>query len=180
MPSVCFTGHRKLGGQYYNRFKPSTEWHTLRQHMDRVVDSLIKDHQVDHFISGLAIGVDMLGVESVAYVRTFAKGKVITLIGAMPFPSQSSRWPQPTRDHWNDVCQLCNEVVSVSTDPYHPSKMQIRNEWMVDRADYVIAVWDGISTGGTQNCMNYAKSKSKPVLLIQPAGAGWQHSWVTQ
>jgi len=177
MPTACFTGHRKLAGEYYNRHTPSTEWHTLKNYLNQIVKSLIHDHQVTHFISGLAIGVDMLGAESVALVRAFG-GPEVKLTGAMPFPSQPSRWPKPTRDHWDSVCSLCNEVVSVSADPYSPDKMQIRNVWMVDHADYVIAIWDGISKGGTQNCMDYAKSKGKPILLIQPMGAGWQHSWV--
>lgn len=178
MPTACFTGHRKLAGEYYNRHNPSTEWHTLKNHLDGVIKSLIHDHQVNHFISGLAIGVDMLGVESVAFVRAFG-GPEVTITGAMPFPSQPSRWPKPTRDHWDNVCGLCNKVVSVSADPYSPDKMQIRNVWMVDHSDYVIAIWDGISKGGTQNCINYAKSKGKAILLIQPLGAGWQHAWMT-
>lgn len=177
MPSACFTGHRKLAGQYYNRVNPSTEWFTLKNYLNQIVKSFVHDHQVDHFISGLAIGVDMLGAESVAFVRAFG-GPEIALTGAMPFPSQASRWPKPTRDHFDDVCLLCNEIVHVSTDPYHPSKMQVRNEWMVDRATYVIAIWDGISKGGTQNCMEYAKSQGKPILLIQPVGASWKHAWV--
>jgi len=177
MPTACFTGHRKLAGAYYNRHNPSTEWHTLKNYLNQVVKSLIHDHQITHFISGLAIGVDMLGVESVALVRAFG-GPEVEITGAMPFPSQASRWPKPTRDHWDNICGLCNEVLAISEDPYHPSKMQIRNVWMVDNSDYVIAIWDGISKGGTQNCMDYAKSKGKPILLIQPMGAGWKHSWI--
>ena len=178
MPTACFTGHRQLAGKYYNRANPSTEWLTLKNYVNDVVRSLIHDHKVNHFISGLAIGLDMLGAESVALVRAFG-GPEVKLTGAMPFPSQPSRWPKPTRDHWNDICDICNEVVSVSTDPYSPQKMQIRNEWMVDRSDYVIAIWDGISKGGTQNCMNYAKAQGKHVLLIQPLGANWGHAWMT-
>jgi uncharacterized phage-like protein YoqJ len=45
--------------------------------------------------------------------------------------------------------------------------MQIRNEWMVDRADQVIAIWDGTS-GGTANCVEYATKMNKPILRIDP------------
>jgi len=178
MPTACFTGHRKLGDHYYNPTTPSTEWHTLRQYLDQVNTSMINDHGVDHFISGLAIGVDLLAAESVAYVRVFAKDKEVKLTGAMPFPSQPNKWPEPTRQHWHNVCQLCNQVVSVSADPYSPQKMQIRNEWMVDQSDYVIAIWNGMKSGGTWNCINYAKSKNKPVLAVQPLGAVWGCGWV--
>lgn len=46
--------------------------------------------------------------------------------------------------------------------------MQIRNQWMVDRADQVIGIWDGTS-GGTANCLEYATSKNKPILRIDPS-----------
>ena len=181
MPTACFTGHRKLGAVYYNRHNPSTEWHTLKQFMDGVITELIKlPHQIDRFISGLAIGVDMLGAESVNDVRILhGLENNIELVGAMPFPSQPNKWPQPTREHWNDICAMCNNVVAVSQDPYHPSKMQLRNQWMVDQSDYVIAVWNGIKYGGTWNCMSYALNQNKPILAVQPLGLQWGCGWMT-
>lgn len=178
MPTACFTGHRKLGDAYYNRHNPSPEWHTLRQHLDLVNQEFIKDFDVNHFISGLAIGVDMLAAESVAYVRTLTPDLPVTLTGAMPFPSQPNKWPEPTRQHWNDICTLCDEVVATSADPYHPSKMQIRNIWMVDASNYVIAIWDGTKSGGTWNCIKYALSTGKLVFAIQAVGVRWEGSWL--
>jgi len=43
--------------------------------------------------------------------------------------------------------------------------MNDRNKYMVDRADEIIAVWDG-SNSGTSNCINYAKKQGKPVINI--------------
>lgn len=178
MTTACFTGHRKISDEYYNKANPSAEWHTLRQFMDQIIKGMIgSPNNVDHFISGLAIGVDMLAAESVAYVRSFG-GPAIRLTGAIPFPSQPSKWPEPTRVQWANICELCNEVVSVSADPYSPQKMQIRNEWMVDESDYVIAVWNGVKSGGTWNCMSYALSKNKPILTIQLSGLQWQCGWI--
>lgn len=177
MYTACFTGHRKIGGEYYNRMNPSADWMLLKDHLTLIVGSLIVDHKVDHFISGLAIGVDMLGAECVALCKAF--GPDVKLTGAMPFPSQRKSWPKPTRNHWHDICSLCNEVVSISADPYHPSKMQIRNEWMVDHSNYVIAIWDGRKKGGTWNCIKYAQSEGKPVLHLASAPGGWTHSWLS-
>jgi uncharacterized phage-like protein YoqJ len=178
MKTACFTGHRKIAGEYYNRVNPSADWLSLKNYLGKVVTSFIKDHGVNKFISGLAIGVDMLGAETVALCRCFG-GPEVELIGAMPFPAQSSKWPTPTRNHFDDVCKLCNEVVVISRGEYHPSKMQLRNIWMVNESDYVIAIWDGISKGGTLNCIKYAQEQKKPVLLIKPGDNGWQHEWLT-
>ena len=47
--------------------------------------------------------------------------------------------------------------------------MQIRNQWMVDNCELLIAVFDGTS-GGTANCVNYAKSIRKNTVVINPNG----------
>jgi uncharacterized phage-like protein YoqJ len=46
--------------------------------------------------------------------------------------------------------------------------MQKRNEYMIDKSDYVIAVWDG-SPSGTGNTVRYAKQKNKKILIINPS-----------
>ncbi len=51
---------------------------------------------------------------------------------------------------------------------YKSYLMQVRNEYMVNLADKVIAVWDG-SSGGTGNCVAYAKKKEKEIIMINPS-----------
>ena len=41
-----------------------------------------------------------------------------------------------------------------------------RNECMVDLADEILIVWDGVSRGA-QSTLKYAKKKNKPFTLIQ-------------
>jgi uncharacterized phage-like protein YoqJ len=47
--------------------------------------------------------------------------------------------------------------------------MQKRNEWMVDRAKTMVALYlsEG-KTGGTLNCINYAMKQKKSVITIHP------------
>ncbi len=49
-----------------------------------------------------------------------------------------------------------------------PWVYQKRNEWMVDRAHTLLAVWDG-SPGGTNNCLEYAiKRADMKVCILNP------------
>jgi uncharacterized phage-like protein YoqJ len=52
---------------------------------------------------------------------------------------------------------------------YNPLKMQKRNEYMCNNADYLIAIWDG-SSGGTKNCVDYYRQNKnlKNLILINP------------
>ena len=60
------------------------------------------------------------------------------------------------------------DIVTMVTDaPYTPSCMQQRNEYMVNHSDKVIAVWNG-SSGGTKNCIDYAKNRKKEIIWFFP------------
>ncbi|MBD2505254.1 hypothetical protein H6G83_32420 [Anabaena azotica FACHB-119] len=61
-------------------------------------------------------------------------------------------------------------VPGTTTNQYHPGKLMKRNEWMVDQCHRLVALHDG-STGGTGNCVNYAKSKKVHIVNL------WK-SWV--
>ncbi len=48
-----------------------------------------------------------------------------------------------------------------------PDRYQIRNRYMVDNADRVVAFTDGRKSGGTYNTIQYAQSQGKGVDVIQ-------------
>lgn len=67
-------------------------------------------------------------------------------------------------------CTCGKRFICVGSDcpgGYAPAKMQIRNEYMVENCDLLIAVWDK-SDGGTANCVKYAKSQRKNIIYINP------------
>jgi uncharacterized phage-like protein YoqJ len=46
--------------------------------------------------------------------------------------------------------------------------MQRRNEWMVERADVILALWNG-SSGGTANCVAYARQRGSRIVNVWEA-----------
>lgn len=164
--SACFTGHRpnKLGG--YSGEKAKTIQDAIFGCLTKVVSRAI-DVGFDTFISGGALGIDQIGAEAVLYKKRNPNLSHVKLIVARPFPSQACKWPKFSQEYFNSLCDQADSVIDVSPDPYSPEKMQIRNAWMVDNSDAVIAVWNK-SGGGTGNCVDYATSKFKPILVIDP------------
>jgi uncharacterized phage-like protein YoqJ len=162
--TLCFTGHRpdKLGG--YIGAKALTIQHNLQ---DKIKDIIRRAYAkgFDTFISGGALGVDQFAATAVMELEE--EGLPIKLIIARPFPSQACKWPEKSQKWFNVLCQSADEVIDVSPDPYEPAKMQTRNIWMVDHADAVVAVWNG-GRGGTANCIEYAQSKFRPILFVNP------------
>ena len=162
-PAVCVTGHRPKGLPGGYQGDP-----VFTQFMDDIVLNYYYSGYKT-FISGGAIGTDQIFAEAVIKLKN--RGIDVELIIAQPFPSQASKWPDQSQQRFAAICQRADLVFSVCNDPYSPSKMQIRNEWMVDNAITVLAFWNGKKSGGTWNCVNYAlhgRAIKKVVQVVHP------------
>lgn len=160
---VAFTGHRpnKLGG--YKEPNPMRDWLALRirQELSRLSPELV--------ISGMALGVDQWAAQVAVELG-------IPFIAAVPFEGQESMWPEASQQVYWRLLEFAKEVVFVGNRGYSPQKMQQRNEYMVDRCDVLLAVWDG-TPGGTGNCVKYAKRHNKRMVHINPQDYLKQEDW---
>ncbi len=151
---VAFTGHRpdKLGG-----YKLPNDTYIK---VCRDIDWLLKELNPEKVISGMALGVDQWAAH-IAYKLG------IPFVAAIPFEGQEMAWPEASQKTYRILRKLASEEVIVSPGGYSADKMQVRNIWMVDNCDSLIAVWDG-SKGGTGNCVEYAKSVNRKIYQIDP------------
>ena len=117
-----------------------------------------------HFISGMAIGVDMYAAEIVLGLKASYPG--ITLESAIPCESQAAKWSETLRDRYFDIASKCDKETLIQTH-YSPDCMDKRNRYMVDHADVLIAVWDG-RPSGTGKTVRYAHQQGKSVIVIDP------------
>jgi uncharacterized phage-like protein YoqJ len=76
-------------------------------------------------------------------------------------------WSEGMRRQWRQILERCERVTIVTEQAYHPRLMQVRNEFMVDNADEVLAVFDG-TPGGTANCIRYATERGVKIHFIRP------------
>jgi len=152
---IAGTGHRpeKLGG-YSN---------TVRERLTDLAAAYLSSRNPTKVISGMALGWDT--AIALAAIKLH-----IPLIAAVPFKGQESRWQLPDRERFNYILSVASEIVIVSDGGYSASKMMVRNAWMVDHCDRLLALHDG-SSGGTGNCVNYAIRKDVPTDNV------WK-SWV--
>ncbi len=162
MPTACFTGHRpgKLNG-----YDPKDNKELLWRIHDCIVEHIEK-HGVNTFINGVALGVDQWSAKIVIKLRE-TKYPNLKLISAVPCKNHSSKWNEQGKKDWQEIIDKSDQVVYTSEEEYSPWLMQRRNEWMSDRSQYIIAVWDG-TTGGTANCVKYAEKQDKNIYIIRP------------
>lgn len=152
--TVAFTGHRpdKLGGYLV----PNKIYNFV---CSRIKETLI-ELRPSKIITGMALGVDQ-------WAANIAIELSIPFIAAVPFDGQERAWPDHSQEFYHSLLKNAEEKIVISKGSYAAYKMQVRNKWMVDHCDILVAVWDG-SNGGTKNCVNYAESIGKKIVFINP------------
>ena len=154
---IAITGHRPpCCGLDWDGTGSKSQW--VRH---KIKSSLASYHLKNlTLISGMALGVDQIFAE-IALLEDY------NLIAAIPCKNHSCKWPRKSQDKYNKILNYyqCKKVL-VNDVEYKPWVMQKRNEWMVDNCDILIAVYQPGRSGGTKNCIDYAKSKLKPIIYI--------------
>ena len=162
MKTVCFTGRRpqKLPWGYNESDRRCKR---LKEKIKEKIEYAI-ENGATHFISGMALGVDMWAAEIILDKKR--NGAELTLEAAVPHKKQEASWSAENRARYGEILSRCDKVTYVS-ESYTPYCMMKRNQYMVDKSDLVIAVLDDF-TGGSGKTALYARSHNIPVITIVP------------
>lgn len=162
--TCCVTGHRPKGFPWnYENDPANTYDHVFETTLERIIEKLINDGY-NYFICGGAIGVDQAFATAVEYLRDL-KYPHIQIEIAVPYPNQDKLWNKADKASYQEICTLADEVTLVS-ETYTKFCFHKRNEYMVDKSDLVLVVWNGEEKGGTYSTYQYAKRKKKPIELL--------------
>ncbi len=128
---------------------------------------------VRRFYLGGALGADLWAGEALAALRAQPGAPAMELCLALPFPGYADEWTPAERARLDALKAVCDreEVIGREGDP--AGAYRRRNQYMVDRADILLAVCDPARPGrsGTQMTVNYARKKGIPILFIHPVTA---------
>ena len=108
--------------------------------------------------------VDMYVAEIVLALKE--KYPQITLECAIPYERQAAYWSEPLRNRYFSIAERCDQETMLQRQ-YTPDCLRKRNQYMVDRADIVLAVWNG-SPSGTGQTVWYARETGKLVWILRP------------
>lgn len=159
----CFTGHRPKSLPFgYNENEPACK--KLKEQLMENIERQITDNGVTHFVSGMAMGVDIYAAEAVLELKK--KYPNITLECVILCETQANDWSESWRDRYFDIIIRSDDAKTLQTH-YSSGCMRKRNEYMVDNSDVVIAVWNG-KKGGTGGTVEYALKNEKNVVIIDP------------
>lgn len=159
----AFTGHRPSSYRFgYDEWHPDCQ--RLKALLREQVMQLIQEG-VTTFITGMALGADTWGAEIVLDFKR--KNPGLQLFAALPCKTQADGWTLEQKNRYLNILHQCVSVCSME-DVYTRGCMFERNRWMVDHAQYVLAVYNGGATGGTAYTVRYALGKGKSMVAIDP------------
>ncbi|MEG0874256.1 MAG: SLOG family protein [Clostridiales bacterium] len=158
----CFTGYRPVKLKYlYN--KDSVEYKKLYTLLQETIEEAVADGY-NYFISGFAMGVDLMAAEIVLQLKT--ANAHIKLEAALPCMNQTVSWSSVSQEKYFALLDKADYRSCV-----HPKGMResylMRNRYMVENSDRVIAVYDG-RKGGTSYTVDYARKHKREVIVIDP------------
>lgn len=145
---LAVTGHRpqRLGGFDKQTFNNLVEF----------AKTTLAKLQPELVITGMALGWDQAVAQACVELE-------IPFHAYVPFKGQEGKWFHHNKVKYNELLLQAEKIVIVCEGGYHPDKLHKRNEAMVDNADALLAMFDGIPKGGTYRCYQYAKLKGVTV-----------------
>lgn len=157
----CFSGHRP---KYlpWRQYEVGETFFAFKKRLEKTIENVI-EAGYNHFISGMAQGIDMLAAEIVLLLKE--KYSHITLECAIPFSGQKDSFNSSDRVRYNNICKQA-DLVSVLTENYSPDCLMKRNKYMVDKSSKLIACYLYIK-GGTYNTIRYAMQKGVDVEIVK-------------
>lgn len=153
---VSFTGHRpdKITGWAHS---PEVVERTIREAVAR---EIVRQCEcgAEEFVSGMAPGFDLWAADEVDRLRkegVISPATRLTL--AIPYPHFERSFEVAHHPLYNHIVEVADEVVYVSQH-YHKGCYAMRNDFLVERADTLIAYYEGIE-GGTRYTLRKGQRK---------------------
>jgi len=159
---AAFTGHRPESLPFQ---EDSAEFIPLLDTIWGEIDNLI-EMGVDTFYCGAARGSDIICGEEIVLRKTLSS-EPLTLNCVIPFKEQPCGWELEWKMRYWDLLRNSDRIIQTS-DGYQRGCYHIRNRYLVDNCDVLLAIYDSNSSGGTAYTVNYARKTGKQLIIINP------------
>lgn len=161
--SCAFTGHRpnKLPWRYD---ETDSRCVALKEIMAEQIAMLV-GAGVTEYYSGGADGVDCWAALIVLALRE--KNPTLKLHCILPHEGQADRWSDSAREQYRSILERADSVNYVSRQ-YYDGCMIDRNHRLVESADLLLAVYNGVRRSGTGATVNYARKMNRRIIVIDP------------
>ena len=166
IPDICntcsFTGYRPSKLPVLNdKTAEGYKWlyNCLKEEMEELIEK-----GVCYFQTGMAQGIDLLCAEIVIELQLKYN---IHLFAAIPCINQTNGWSAEDKIAYERILKSCSGITNITDEEYKTGCMAKRNRFLVETAQYILAVYDG-KKGGTMSTLNYAMKQGRTIIVLNP------------
>jgi len=163
---LAFTGHRPHTiGLPEDESSPAML--ALKDALAYRIDYLIEHKHVTSFLTGLALGVDMIAAEMI--LERMETNPDLELEVVIPFKGQTAKWKPKDIERYNAILSSGKVVQRYTPDERYIGRQsyQRRNAYLAEQCNYLMAVWNG-KPSGTGMTVNMAQKLGKRCIIIDP------------
>lgn len=165
--SCAVTGHRP---QRF-KFKYKEDFSLCKKIKKAMTEQfrLLYEKGVRRFYVGGALGVDMWAGELLLRLKEQTGFGDIELVVVLPFDGHDTRWDDWHKKRLAFLLKHCTQKLTIGTSDA-PDSYKKRNYYMVDQADYLLAVYDNDRSvrSGTGMTVSYAAKNKLQLTFIHP------------
>lgn len=163
--TCCFTGHRPHHLPWGENER-SERCLACKALLAQEVETAWQDG-FRRFFCGMARGADLYWAEAVLAARTVHPE--LSLFAAIPCDDQTNGWPESqVRRYRSILARIPEENIIYVQHQRTRHAMIRRDQYMVDVSSRVIALYDGLSRGGTQYTLRCAMKQKREIVIIDP------------
>lgn len=161
--TCCFTGHRPSGFAWDYEDKDCALHKDYLLRLEYFIERAITCNKTQRFICGSALGADADCAETVIRLRN--KYPYVHLEIAEACEKYGESYAPKNKSRYLAIISQADSVYNACKQ-YTPWCMARRNQYMVDNANILIAIWNGEEKGGTFNTVKYALKKGLPIRYL--------------
>ncbi len=149
--SVAFTGNRDITP--HRGLKCVDLDGSLRQLLsERILE--VYHHGCRNFLSGGAVGFDLLAAEVVLSLKALCRD--ISLVLVIPFDGQDEKYSHEDKLMYERILREANQVIVINETGYDVAAYHLRNDFLVRHSSHIIAYSNGRGKG-TRSTIKLAK-----------------------
>lgn len=161
--TCAFTGHRPHKFPWRDK-EADPRCVALKATMADQIAVLVHSGVTDFFTGGAA-GVDCWAALIVLGLRE--KNPALKLHCILPYKGQADEWSRSEMERYHSILKQADSVDYVSQD-YYDGCMIDRNHRLVEAAELLLAVHNGVRRSGTGATVNYARKLGREIIVINP------------
>ena len=139
-------------------------FNSLDSYIQKSIQILYEKGAQRFFVLGSS-GVDTWCTQNLVMFKETHPELNVTMVKSTP--DQNDSWPKTSLLEHNRLCEKVDKVIILIHNPGNSRKIFNRNEWVVDRSDFILAFeFPEIVAGGLTQMIDYAKVRRVPTLVV--------------